>query len=99
MLKDFRNADKPIALCCISPVIAAKVFPGCSVTIGNDSGTANAIESVGSKNEERKVTEVCVDEKNKIVTSPAYMYGDAPPHEIFDGIQNMITETLNLIKE
>lgn len=99
MLKDFRNADKPIALCCISPVIAAKVFPGCSVTIGNDSGTASAIESVGSKNEERKVTEVCVDEKNKIVTSPAYMYGDAAPHEIFDGIQNMITETLKLIKE
>ncbi len=26
VLKDFRSADKPIALCCISPIVAAKVF-------------------------------------------------------------------------
>ena len=29
------------------------------------------------------------DEANKVVTAPAFMFGDAPLHEIFDGIGNM----------
>lgn len=34
-LKAFHSAKKPIGLCCISPVLAAKVFPGCEVTVGH----------------------------------------------------------------
>ena len=99
VLKQFNQDKKPIALCCISPVIAAKVFPGCTVTIGDDTSTASVVEKVGSKNQVKKVSEVCIDEQNKIVTSPAYMYGSAAPHEIFDGIQSMVNETLKLTKE
>lgn len=33
-LQAFHSAGKPIGLCCISPVLAAKVFPGCEVTVG-----------------------------------------------------------------
>ncbi|KAJ7319919.1 hypothetical protein JRQ81_019430 [Phrynocephalus forsythii] len=33
-LEAFHSAKKPIGLCCISPVLAAKVFPGCEVTVG-----------------------------------------------------------------
>ncbi|KAJ1115085.1 hypothetical protein NDU88_003313 [Pleurodeles waltl] len=32
-LEAFHKAKKPIGLCCISPVLAAKIFPGCEVTI------------------------------------------------------------------
>lgn len=35
-LQAFHSAKKPIGLCCISPVLAAKVFPGCEVTVGQD---------------------------------------------------------------
>mmetsp|Transcript_20013 Transcript_20013/g.25311 ORF Transcript_20013/g.25311 Transcript_20013/m.25311 type:complete len:87 (-) Transcript_20013:201-461(-) len=86
-------------MCCISPVIAAKVFPGCKVTIGNDEDVASAIKKVGSENVSKQVTEICVDSDNKLVTSPAYMYGDAAPHEVFDGVSAMVTETLKLTKE
>ena len=37
VLKDFKQAGKPIAMCCIAPIIAAKVFgsSGVTVTLGN----------------------------------------------------------------
>lgn len=44
-------------LCCIAPVLAAKLIPGCEVTVGQDTeqggrwpyaGTAGAIQSMGA---------------------------------------------------
>lgn len=101
-IKGFHAAGKPIGLCCIAPVLAARVLgsklggPGVTVTIGNDEGTASAIEAMGSTHENRPVTEACVDEANKVVTAPAYMYGDAPVHEVAEGIGRMIEKTLEL---
>merc|ERR1719419_11567 len=57
VLKDFHQAKKPIGLCCIAPVLAAKSLTGCQVTAGSDqeeegrwphAGTARAIEEMGS---------------------------------------------------
>lgn len=33
VLKDFHGAKKPIGLCCIAPMLAAKVLGGSGVTI------------------------------------------------------------------
>lgn len=35
-MKAFHAAKKPIGLCCISPVLAAKILPGCELTVGHD---------------------------------------------------------------
>jgi enhancing lycopene biosynthesis protein 2 len=40
------------------------------------------------------VTGAQIDEGNKLVTSPAYMYGDAPVHEVFEGIGRMVEGVL-----
>src|SRR5439155_1481188 len=51
VLKAFHTAKKPIGLCCIAPVLAARVLgtrqggPGVKVTSGTDSDTARAIPS------------------------------------------------------
>ncbi len=95
VIKDFHASKKPIAMCCIAPVIVARVLgrrmngPGCRVTIGTDSATANAIATMGSENIAKSVKETCIDEVNKLITTPAYMY-DATPHEVFEGIGKMI---------
>ena len=34
VLQDFHKEKKAIGLCCIAPVIAAKVFPGATLTLG-----------------------------------------------------------------
>ena len=107
VLKDFRTAGKPIGLCCIAPVIAAKVFgsEGVQVTLGKKGdesewpygGAIDAAKSFGANVAEKSVNEVCVDEKNKIVTSPAFMY-NGKFHEIQDGVTNMVNTVAKMIK-
>lgn len=102
VLHAFHSAGKPIGMCCIAPVIAARVFgtakggPGCSVTIGDDPATAQAIAQMGSRNVATPVNRAHVDASNRLVTAPAYMY-DAPVHEVFDGIGEMVRHTLALV--
>ncbi|KAF3694655.1 ES1 protein -like protein, mitochondrial Precursor [Channa argus] len=100
-LQAFHSEGKPIGLCCISPVLAAKIFPGCEVTVGieNDnkypdtSDTAAAIKQLGCKHVSKSVSESHVDEKNKLITTCAFMC-KAPIHEIFDGIGSMVQDVL-----
>lgn len=35
-IKAFHKAGKPLGMCCISPVLAAKILPGCELTVGHD---------------------------------------------------------------
>ncbi|MCC6676281.1 MAG: isoprenoid biosynthesis glyoxalase ElbB [Phycisphaerales bacterium] len=101
VIKGFHAAGKPIGLCCIAPVLAARVLgtasggPGCQVTIGSDPKVAAAIGKMGSTNVEKPVREAFTDARNRIVTTPAYMC-DAGPHEVFEGIGKMIDQTLAL---
>ncbi|XP_061454702.1 glutamine amidotransferase-like class 1 domain-containing protein 3, mitochondrial [Rhineura floridana] len=102
-IKAFHSAKKPIGLCCISPVLAAKILPGCEVTVGHDTEcqtwpyakTAEALEDLGCTHVNKEVSEVHVDVKNKLVTTSAFMC-NAPVHEIYDGIGKMVREVLKL---
>ncbi|XP_074642226.1 glutamine amidotransferase-like class 1 domain-containing protein 3, mitochondrial isoform X2 [Tubulanus polymorphus] len=95
ILREFHASQLPIGLCCISPVLAAKALKGCSVTIGTDANTAQAITDMGSTHVNTEVDEVHVDPDRKIVTTGAFMH-DAPIHKIFDGIGKMIGEVIKL---
>ncbi|KFR14168.1 glutamine amidotransferase-like class 1 domain-containing protein 3, mitochondrial [Opisthocomus hoazin] len=103
VLKAFHAAKKPIGLCCISPVLAAKIFPGCELTVGHDTEcekwpyakTAETMKELGCKHVNKHVTEIHVDVKNKLVTTSAFMC-NAPIHEIYDGIGKMVNEVVRL---
>lgn len=103
VIRAFRAAGKPIALCCIAPVLAAKVLgvPAaagqCALTIGADEGTAAAIRAMGASHVEKRVTEALVDREHRIITTPAYMC-DASPFEVFQGIGAMIDATMELAR-
>lgn len=94
-----------LSLCCISPVIAAKVLPGCEITVGKRdttkkgewpfSGTIDACLSMGATCVEKDVNEVQVDKSRKLVSTPAFMKS-AAFHEIYDGIGKMVDEVLKL---
>ncbi|MBX3385949.1 MAG: isoprenoid biosynthesis glyoxalase ElbB [Phycisphaeraceae bacterium] len=96
VLRAFHAARKPIGACCIAPVIPARVFANSAVgvTIGNDTQTAQAIESWGARHLDRPVTQMALDTDNRVVTAPAYMYGDAPIRHVFEGIGRMIETIL-----
>ncbi|MBS0198139.1 MAG: isoprenoid biosynthesis glyoxalase ElbB [Planctomycetes bacterium] len=101
VIKGFHEARKPIGMCCIAPVLAARVLgtrmngPGCTVTLGSDERTAAAVQTMGSKHAARGVSEAFTDTTNRLVTSPAYMY-EAKPHEVFDGIGAMVAGVMAL---
>jgi len=104
VMKDFHEAGKPIGLCCIAPVLAAKVFPGVELTMGEDTeqegkypyaGACGAAVTMGAKHINHTVNEVQIDETNRIVTTPAFMCETAI-HEVHDGVGAMVEAVLKL---
>ena len=98
VIKEFHSARKPIAAICIAPAMMALAFgdKGVNVTIGNDQGTAAEVEKTGAKHLNCAVEKFVVDSSNKIITTPAYMYGTAKPHQIFEGVRGAIAELLKM---
>ena len=66
---------------------------GVEVTIGQDEGTAQAIEKMGSKHKTTTHGEVVVDTANKVYTTPCYML-DADIIQIYDGANNVVKEMM-----
>lgn len=105
ILKEFKASGKPIALCCIAPILAAKVLgtEGVKLTMGKKGdenewpygGAIDAARSFGATLVESDVSEVVIDDENKIVTTPAYMY-NGKFHEIQDGVSKMIAELVKM---
>lgn len=91
---NFYNASKPIGAMCIAPVIVAKVLGKhkVTVTIGDDATTAQEITKTGAVHEECPVEDYITDREHKVVTTPAYMYPEAKPHEVFQGIFGLAHE-------
>jgi len=104
VITDFHTARKPIGLCCIAPVLAAKCVSGCEVTVGSDTdeggkwpyaGVAGAVTAMGATHVNKTVNDVCVDETNKLVTTPAFMC-ETKVHEIHDGVNAMVKAVLHM---
>jgi len=86
--------NKPIGALCISPVIFAKIFGDVEVTIGQDAGTAEAVEKLGATHVKTNHGEVIIDEKNNLYTTPCYML-DANILEIAKGASNIVKAMLD----
>lgn len=98
VVKEFNDSRKPIAAICIAPAIMALALgkKGVNVTIGEDAGTASELEKTGAKHQNCAVEKFVVDHSNKVITTPAYMYGTAKPHQIFEGVSGAIRELIQM---
>jgi len=98
MITDMINSQKPVGALCIAPATLTKAIADKQpeVTIGNDIGTADAIEKMGGKHVICAVDQIHVDRGKKIVTTPAYMIGPNIK-DIATGIEKLVTEVLALI--
>ena len=96
LARAFHQADKPIGLICIAPVMAAAICgEGTQCTIGNDAETAGAIAAMGGQHLECPVSEARVDAQKKMVTTPAYMLAGSVS-EAYGGISECVKEVLAL---
>ena len=97
IINSFHQQEKPMGFICIAPMIAAKSIPNVTVTIGNDQETANVIESVGSTHQICDVTNVIIDQKNKVISTPAYMLATRIS-QASKGIEKLVQSILTLTK-
>lgn len=81
-------------------------MPDCEITVGKPpnalkewpyGGTVETLRSLGATVVEKDVGEIHVDQKNKVVTTPAFMK-NASFFEVFEGIGKMVDEVMRLIK-
>jgi enhancing lycopene biosynthesis protein 2 len=94
------KAGKPLGAICIAPVMVAKVLQkmgrsgkvtgGCSKQITAD------IHSMGIETESVDAGEIVVDEKNKIVSTPAYVEAKSIK-EAAEGIEKLVTKVLEMV--
>ncbi|RQW86424.1 MAG: isoprenoid biosynthesis protein ElbB [Geobacter sp.] len=99
LIREMAEARKPIGAICIAPALIAAVLGkeyAPSVTIGNDAGTAAAINQTGSTHVECPVREFVVDKEHKIVSTPAYMLATRIS-EAAEGIEQTVKALLDLI--
>lgn len=102
-LKGFIDAGKPVGAICIAPALLALALAQQGrkgkLTIGNDPGCAGALEALGCSHERHdSPREIAVDEALNLVTTPAYMFADARPSDIFTGIERAVAEVVRRVK-
>ncbi|NRB40175.1 MAG: isoprenoid biosynthesis glyoxalase ElbB [Pseudomonadales bacterium] len=97
-IKDFNTASKPIGAICIAPALIALSIGDHkpTLTIGTDEGTASELEKLGAIHQVCMTSECVVDEKNKIVSTPAYMDDNASIADVFSGISKLVKNVIKL---
>ena len=97
LLKEMTAAGKPVGAICIAPATLTRALAEKKpeVTIGNDQATASAIETMGGKHQACTVDMIHLDEKNNLVSTPAYMLGPGIK-DVAEGIEKLVDKVLEL---
>ncbi|XP_041089379.1 ES1 protein, mitochondrial [Polyodon spathula] len=109
IMKEFHCSRKPIGLSCMAPILACRVLPSLEVTMGQErdessrwgrwpyTSMVQAVKSMGARHSTREPYEAHVDEKNKVVSTPTFMWEtDYHYHYIFDGIGSMVKHVMRM---
>ncbi len=96
-VKQMVELGKPIGALCIAPAFIAKILGNVNVTIGQDEGTAEAIEAMGATHIITTHGDVVFDEDNIVFTTPCYML-DATILDIDDGATNIVSAMMDYMK-
>lgn len=97
LIRELVKAGKPIGAICIAPAVVTAALADIKpeVTIGYDEATAAAIEKMGGLHRKCPVYDFHIDEKHKIVTTPAYMLGPGIK-DVAVGIEKLVNKVVEL---
>ncbi len=90
---------KPVGSMCIASVVVALALRSRTVgtapilTIGNDQKTLTAMESWGARHQVVGVDQICIDEANKLVSTPAFMLAGSAA-EAETGINKLVNQVV-----
>jgi len=99
IIHSFYEAKKPIGAICIAPAVICLALgaKGIEVTIGEDEEMAQVITSLGGKHINCSVEDIHLDEANRIVSTPAYMFADASIGAVSKGIEKCVAKVLEIL--
>ena len=98
VVKAFLAQQKPIGAICIAPAVLAAAIQGdhsATLTIGDDEGTASAIEAFGSSHQNCETAAYVFDEKLKIASCSAYMREDSIS-AVAKGIEQVVRQVIEI---
>jgi enhancing lycopene biosynthesis protein 2 len=97
-IRAFYKDEKPMGAICIAPVLIARVLGDqqISITLGSDKEAAAEIEKTGAQHIDCPVDDFVTDRHHKIITSPAYMYAQATPAQVFKGLSGLVKELVEM---
>ncbi len=95
-VKETHAAGKPIGALCIAPAMMARILEKATVTIGQDPGTIEAIESMGATHINTTHGDVVYDDKLNLFSTPCYML-DANILQIGEGAENIVSAMLKVM--
>lgn len=97
VVREMHAAGKPIVALCIAPVLIARILGDVTVTVGNDAETCLAIKAMGGTPEICSAAQVCIDRKNKIISTPCYML-DRSLKDVAQSTSNAVKDLMNMLK-
>ena len=103
LMKAHLSSHRPLGFVCLAPVLAARVLgpiAGVRITLG-PRGTPPAKHAavMGADVRPCPVREIMVDQKSRVISTPAYMYDDARLNDVAVGIDKMVKAVLGLAKD
>ncbi len=103
LLKGHLATHRPMGLICLAPILAARVLgpiAGVRLTLGA-RGTLPAKHAalMGADVRPCPVQELVLDQKARVVTTPAYMYDDARLPQVAASIEKLVRTVLSLAKD
>lgn len=98
IIRGFHSLRKPILAICVSPVIVALALSDShpTVTIGDDESTISDLGKIGAYHQACPVDGFAVDPKNRIITTPAYMYA-SNTYDVGRGIEAAVGELVRML--
>ena len=102
IINEAYDARKPIGAICVAPVLVALALahknPEIILTLGTDSGANSDLNKIGVRSKDCLTTAFVKDEKNKIVSSPAYMHGKSSISELEQGISGCVKAVIEMAR-
>lgn len=99
LVRELHAERKPIGAVCIAPAVIAACFRGTEVhptlTVGAKGGAGEALSAMGARPQACTVEHCVIDEENRIVSAPAYMY-DARISDVAKGIEQAVAALMRL---
>jgi enhancing lycopene biosynthesis protein 2 len=103
LLKAMLQRRRPMGFICVSPILAARVLgpaAGVRITFGSKScEEAKHAAVMGADVRPCPLREILVDQKNRVVSTPAYMYDDARLSDVGFSIERLVRQVVAFARD